>query len=334
MPRTRLLFLILASLATFTLLGAGTASASGTITFDASPGVGAPPATLGPYTMTPFGLDPQPLFDFVSGVMGPAGGVAFSPALNHLRIGQGWSTWSHGYAGDVYATFGPLSATVALPPGTSAFYFYAEPDPFAVFTITAVAQDGTTSGPISVDGFAGASYFGFYSTGSDHIASITIKSDVDFAIGEFGINTSSQTNYIALGDSYSSGEGNPPFLAGTDGPNDYCHRSPQAYSEVLGSLFGIAPRFYACSGAVTSDITSTFHDTEPPQLTQPGTDSSADLVTMTIGGNDAGFADVLQACIAQKLKADVFNAAIGPVECGSGSGRTRAVRTPARSSRP
>ena len=192
MPRVRLLILILASLVTFSLTGVGTASAAGTITFDASPGTGAPPATLGPYPMTPFGLDSQP-FGFVTGVTGPSGDVAFSPALDHVRIGQGWATWSHGYAGDVYPTFGGLSATLALPSGTSAFYFYAEPNPFAVFNITAVAQDGTSSGPIAVDGFAGAQYFGFYSTGSEHIASINISSNVDFAIGEFGIGATRKT---------------------------------------------------------------------------------------------------------------------------------------------
>jgi hypothetical protein len=310
--RRRLLFLILTSLVTLILAGVGAASASGAITFNASPGFGAPPATLGPYTMAPFGLDPQP-FGAVAGVTGPTGTVSFSPALSHARIGQGWATWSHGYAGDVYWTFGALSATVALPAGTSAFYFYAEPNPFAVVNITAVAQDGTTSGPIAVDGFAGASYFGFYGTGSDHIASITVSSDIDFAIGEFGISTGSPRNFVALGDSYSSGEGNPPFFAGTDGPSDYCHRSPQAYSEVLGAHIGSAPLFYACSGAVTSDFLTTSDSTEPPQLTRDGVDGTADLLTMTIGGNDAGFSSVLKACISQKLKADAFNALIGPV---------------------
>lgn len=310
MPPFRLVFAVAASLATFTLAGVSTAAASGTINFDGSPGTGAPPATLGPYTMRQFTADPQS-FGTVAGVSGPTGDVTFSPALYHVRVGSGWATWSNGYAGDVYWTFGSLSATVNLPSNTSAFYLYAEPNPFAVFSITAQAQDGTTSGPISVDGLAGAQYFGFYATGTQHIASITISSGVDFAIGEFGINA--QGSYVALGDSYSSGEGNPPFLAGTDGPSDYCHRSPQAYSQVLGTQFGLTPLFYACSGAVTSDITSTFHDTEPPQITQPGVDTSADLVTMTIGGNDAGFADVLKACIEQKLKADFINAAIGAV---------------------
>jgi GDSL-like lipase/acylhydrolase family protein len=322
MPRFRLLLVLLASLASFALAGVGTASASGTITFDGSPGTGAPPSTLGPWEMSQFGSDPQPLFSSVGGVTGPTGDVTFSPALEHRSIGDGWATWSNGYTGDVYWTGEGLSATITLPSDTSAFYFYAEPDPFAVFSMTAVAQDGTStsSGPILVDGFAGARYFGFCSQGSDSIASITISSAADFAVGEFGISTgtSSSTStscgkkYVALGDSYSSGEGNPPFLPGTDGPSDYCHRSSQAYPEVLGAQFGM-PLFYACSGAVTSDITSTFHDTEPPQITQPGVDTTADLLTMTIGGNDAGFSDVLKACIEQKLKADFINAAIGPV---------------------
>jgi hypothetical protein len=167
-------------------IGAGTARAA--ITFDGSPGTAAPPGTLGPYTMTPFPADPQPLFTNVSSVAAPTGGsVGFSPSLNHRRIGLGWATWSHGYTGDVYYTNGGTSATMTMPANTVAFYFYAEPNPFGFFDITATAQDGTTSGPIPVDGFAGATYFGFYATGGDTIVSITVGSTVDFAIGEFGI---------------------------------------------------------------------------------------------------------------------------------------------------
>jgi hypothetical protein len=117
--------------------------------------------------------------------------------------------------------------------------------------------------------------------------------------------------YVALGDSYSSGEGNPPFLAGTDGAGDFCHRSSQAYPEVLGAQIGTSPLFYACSGAKTSDITSTSLYGEDPQITRKGVDPSAALVTMTIGGNDANFSNVLAACIAQKLKATINN--VGPV---------------------
>lgn len=318
MSRRRFL-LALAVVATLSALGAGTASAAGTIVFSPGPGTGAPPPTLGPYTMTPLGLDPQP-FGTVGGVAAPSGTITFSPSLYHVRIGQGWATWSHGYRGDVYWTRGALSATVTLPSNTSAFSLYAEPNPFATFTISATAQDGTTSGPVAVNGLAGARYFGFYGTEGKKIETVTVSSGVDFAIGEFGISAK-ERNYVALGDSYSSGEGAPPFFAGTDGPSNYCHRSPNAYSQVLGARYGMTPKFYACSGAVTSNITSTFFNGEPPQITRDGVDDTADLVTLTIGGNDAGFGDTLKACIGQKLKADAFNAAIGPVARWLGFGK-------------
>lgn len=318
---TRSFLVAAAALVATALVGAGAASAAGTITFSSGPGTGAPPATLGPYTMTPFAADPQGDGAVVGSVETPKGtSVTFSPALYHTRIGSGWATWSNGYRGDVYWTYGATSATLTMPASTSAFYLYAEPNPFSVLTMTATAQDGTTSGPVAVDGYAGARYFGFYGTGGAKIESITVSSSVDFAIGEFGISGKPKS-YVALGDSYSSGEGVPPFFAGTDGPSDYCHRSTRAYSQVLGSTYGMTPKFYACSGAITSNVTSTFHSTEPPQITRDGVDDTADLVTITIGGNDAGFADTLKACIGQKLKADVINAAIGPVARWLGLGK-------------
>ena len=319
MFRVRLLFVMLASVAGFALFGVGSALASGSIVFDNSVGTGAPPASLGGIPVSQFASDTQPTFTSVGSVKGPSGDITFSSPLEHLTVGNGWATWSNGYAGDVYWTEGANSTTVTLPAGTTAFYLYAEPNPFATFAITATAQDGTSaSGTASVDGFAGAQIFGFYTTGDETIASVTVSSSIDFAIGEFGMNAG---GYVALGDSYSSGEGNPPFLPGTDGGGDFCHRSPLAYSEVLGAQIGLSPLFYACSGAVTSDITSTFHQGEPPQITRPGVDTTASLVTMTIGGNDAGFADVLKTCIEQKIKADLFNAAIGPVAVWLGFGK-------------
>jgi hypothetical protein len=305
---------VLAIIVGASLVGAASASAAGTIVFDGSPGTGPPPVTLGPYTMIPVQPDERPLGDLVTGVPSPSGPIGFSPALEHLRVAQGWATWSHGYAGDVYMTDPALSVTVTLPPQTAAFYLYAEPNPFAIFTIQATADDGTSSGPIAVDGFAGAQYYGFYGTGGATIETITVSSDIDFAIGEFGINgVPVARNYVALGDSYSSGEGVPPFFAGTDGPGNHCHRSPRAYAYVLGARYGMTPRFYACSGAVTANITTSFQDDQPPQLTREGVDETADLMTLTIGGNDAGFSDTLKACIGQKLKADAYNAFIGKV---------------------
>jgi hypothetical protein len=185
-------------------VGMGSAAASSPVTFDGSPGTGAPPGTLGPYQMTPFGTDPQPTYQKVTGVTAPAGQITFSGTLEHLTVGSGWATWSNRYTGDVYATYSsttPDSVTVTLPPNTFAFYLYTEPNPFAVIDITATTDDGTTSGAIPVNGNAGAQYFGFYTNGSTAIHTITVSSSTDFAIGEFGINTSGR--YAPYPDGYS-----------------------------------------------------------------------------------------------------------------------------------
>lgn len=102
-------------------------------------------------------------------------------------------------------------------------------------------------------------------------------------------------SYVALGDSYSSGEGNPPFEEGTNEPGDECHRSPIAYGPALDSSLGLGSMaFRACSGAVTDDIFKAYQD-EPPQLAWPG--PATKTVTLTIGGNDAGFRSVLERCL-------------------------------------
>jgi lysophospholipase L1-like esterase len=100
--------------------------------------------------------------------------------------------------------------------------------------------------------------------------------------------------YAALGDSYSSGEGNPPF----DPDSGACHRSPAGWPRVVArDEPGIAlVAHVACSGATSRALRHRF-DEEPPQLCQLSSLSRpADLVTITIGGNDVGFARVLADC--------------------------------------
>lgn len=145
-----------------------------------------PPAVFGGYAMTPFVLDPQP-FGNTTSVASPLGGLlSFSSSLNHVRVGSGWATWSNGYTGDVYWT-GATSVTFTLPTLTSAFYFYAEPDQFSVFNITATS--GTTILAEDVNGSSGAKFFGFFTDGSTSLTtiSITTTDQTGFAMGEFGI---------------------------------------------------------------------------------------------------------------------------------------------------
>jgi hypothetical protein len=138
--------------------------------------------------MTPFADDIRATNFDVTTVASPLGGdVGFSVAVSHREIGSGWVSWSHGYTGDVYYSNGATSVTLTLPAQTGAFYFYAEPNPFAVHTITATSAGESISQ--DVDGSGGASYYGFYTTDAlDPILSITVSSAVDFAVGEFGIS--------------------------------------------------------------------------------------------------------------------------------------------------
>lgn len=104
--------------------------------------------------------------------------------------------------------------------------------------------------------------------------------------------------YVAMGDSFSSGEGNAPFYDWTniDGVNQ-CHRSPNAYPMLLtndSSLNLDLLNFTACSGAETTNLINGQWN-EPPQV--QALNRYTDMVTLTIGGNDAGFVPFMRACL-------------------------------------
>jgi lysophospholipase L1-like esterase len=92
-------------------------------------------------------------------------------------------------------------------------------------------------------------------------------------------------NYVALGDSYASGVGSGSYTS----ESGSCLRSTKAYPQLWTN--GHAPssfRFVACSGAKTTDVNAN-------QLS--ALSSSTTLVSITIGGNDVGFADVMLTCV-------------------------------------
>ena len=110
-------------------------------------------------------------------------------------------------------------------------------------------------------------------------------------------------NYVALGDSYSAGEGLPPFAAGTDVTK--CDRSVSyAYPDLLLTLLRkqdsqATLSFTACSGALEGQILGPTHRIGgfvPPQITGK-VDPSVGLVTLTIGGNNAIFSKVVMTCL-------------------------------------
>ncbi|WP_194905006.1 hypothetical protein [Catenulispora rubra] len=109
---------------------------------------------------------------------------------------------------------------------------------------------------------------------------------------------------VAMGDSAISGEGagtdtGDDYVAGTDGPGDYCHRSTK--SEIFDTgLSGLTPFDVACSGAQTGDVASLPQYSavtgsgggdygEPKQDTQLAAIAKTDsvkMVVLTIGAND------------------------------------------------
>src|ERR1051325_5204582 len=94
--------------------------------------------------------------------------------------------------------------------------------------------------------------------------------------------TASAANYVALGDSYSAGNG-----ANSTNLNSSCNRNTYAYPYVLSQQKGYALTFVACSGAVTGDVIN-------GQVSSVTSDTK--LVTITIGGNDIGFTNLIIAC--------------------------------------
>ena len=90
--------------------------------------------------------------------------------------------------------------------------------------------------------------------------------------------------YVALGDSFSSGVGTGSYTLSSS-----CKRSVYAYPYLLSQQrAGTSLTFVACSGATTADLLSS----QLPALdTAPTT-----IVTLTIGGNDIGFANLIYQC--------------------------------------
>ncbi len=142
--------------------------------------------------------------------------------------------------------------------------------------------------------------------------------------------TAKPANFVvAIGDSYTSGEGTGSYYHETDQYGDTpsrreaCRRSPNAWprqvvlpgkSSTIGSLADswnpdMAFSFVACSGARVANLASVdeswnkYNGSMPggqwgelAQLDQGVIDENTTLILLTIGGNDAGFADVFHQC--------------------------------------
>ncbi|WP_380285042.1 SGNH/GDSL hydrolase family protein [Kitasatospora purpeofusca] len=107
--------------------------------------------------------------------------------------------------------------------------------------------------------------------------------------------------YVALGDSYTAGIKIGPQVGEPKG----CSRSAVNYPSLVAKALGLSGerfRDVSCSGARTGDLTgaqSTDGGSNPPQL--DALTQATRLVTLGIGGNDAGFMDVVGQCAKENL---------------------------------
>lgn len=134
-----------------------------------------------------------------------------------------------------------------------------------------------------------------------------------------GGQTESLKQYLALGDSYISGEGAHSYRGGTDTLRNQCHQSLVSYPYLLGSIF-TSSASVACSGARMHNVVvgkddssdqlignepALYEVSEAKAAFLPGviaqknfiSDINPQAITISIGGNDIGFGQILEKCV-------------------------------------
>lgn len=112
------------------------------------------------------------------------------------------------------------------------------------------------------------------------VASLVVA--VGLAVGVASPASAATSTYVALGDSYAAGQGAGSYT------NTSCHVSRKSYPARLdadASIQLVAQA--ACSGSSTAEVIS-------QQI--PKVPTTATHVTLTVGGNDVGFTNVMQWC--------------------------------------
>jgi lysophospholipase L1-like esterase len=114
------------------------------------------------------------------------------------------------------------------------------------------------------------------------LQAMTQQATTATAVPSSGWSPPASASYVALGDSFTAGQGAPPYKAGACLQSKYT--SYPSIAAALSRLRLIENK--ACSGATVADVGA--------QL--GGVSASTKLVTLTVGAIDAGSNDVLAAC--------------------------------------
>lgn len=184
----------------------------------------------------------------------------------------------------------------------------------------ASGQLGNTSPLISDVGFVNSGILAFTSGGKRY--ELAPAASIDF-----------RTDYLALGDSYASGEGAYAYLPNTDTGSNHCHLSANAYPARLqrNRFSSAGAHSVACSGALIRDIgdlspgyvgqaenglsLAKLQTSQPAFYQQvqagylPGyiaqghfvESARPRLISVMISGNDAGFGRIMARCVLPHL---------------------------------
>lgn len=145
--------------------------------------------------------------------------------------------------------------------------------------------------------------FSWTATATANNAAPAVKSGKTTVVEPFSQVTgllAGKDNVVVLGDSYSSGTGAGTYQDGTDGANNTCRRSPDAYGPKL--FTPAKTSILACHGAITADFFQWQNagNWVPPQLQRlremVTSGNAPQAVLMSIGGNDAKFGDLMVNC--------------------------------------
>ncbi|MFD4642273.1 SGNH/GDSL hydrolase family protein [Lentzea sp. NPDC058436] len=106
-------------------------------------------------------------------------------------------------------------------------------------------------------------------------------------------------NYVSLGDSFVSG----PFIPLQRLDPLSCFKSTQNYPSVLAKRLGVANfTDISCGGAQTKDMAGVQTGIPGQSVAQfSALKATTDLVTVSIGGNDIGFSDIILTCAGKSI---------------------------------
>ena len=191
-------------------------------------------------------------------------------------------------------------------------------------------------GPLIKEKINGLSSIKHVRFSNSEILSFTANSSLQDKSGVYLISPNQISNYLeylAMGDSYTSGEGAFDYLSGTDSSVNHCHLSAKSYPLLIKrDLFGNNNAYsVACSGAHINDVSNedgryvgqvanvpSYDNMSAysPELLNavktnflPGyiaqnmfaAEYQPRIITVSIGGNDVGFGDILETCALPKV---------------------------------